>query len=88
MSKIEQTFKKLSLNNEKALIVFFTAGDPTPEKTVEYVLQAEKSGADIVEIGIPFSDPLAEGEVISRANLRALSNNLKVSNIFQIVKKK
>ena len=68
--KISDAFK-----DGKAFIGFLTAGDPTIEKTVEYVLAMEESGCDLVEIGIPFSDPVAEGPVIQEANLRALANN-------------
>ena len=87
MSRIKKAFDSLAEKNEKALIVFFTAGDPSIEKTIEFVLQAEKSGADIVEIGIPFSDPLAEGPVIQRANNRALANNIKVKDVFKMIEK-
>ena len=59
MSKIGEAFK-----NGKAFIPFLTAGDPSADKTVEYIMEMVRAGADIVEIGIPFSDPTAEGVVI------------------------
>ncbi len=82
MNRLEKHFEL----NQSSLIVFFTAGDPSLVKTIEFILDAEKAGADVIEIGIPFSDPLAEGEVIQAANLRALSNNIKVDDIFNMVK--
>lgn len=79
MNKITKTFK-----NEKAFIGFLTAGDPSKEKTVEYILAMERGGADIVEIGIPFSDPIAEGPVIQNANTRALSKGINTDDIFDL----
>ncbi len=70
----------------KDLVVFFTAGDPSLDTTVQLVLEAEKNGATIVELGIPFSDPVAEGEVISRASERSLQNGFKVDDLFYIVR--
>jgi tryptophan synthase alpha chain len=80
LSEITEAFK-----NGKAFIGFLTAGDPSKEKTIEYVLSMEKAGADIVEIGIPFSDPIAEGPVIQDANIRALSNGIHTDEIFDLV---
>ncbi|MDR1819598.1 MAG: tryptophan synthase subunit alpha, partial [Methanobrevibacter sp.] len=81
MSKIENAFK-----DGKAFIGFLTAGDPSKEKTIEYILAMDEAGADIVEIGIPFSDPIAEGVVIQDANIRALSKGLTTDDVFDIVK--
>ncbi|WP_297898178.1 tryptophan synthase subunit alpha [Methanobrevibacter sp.] len=80
MSKITEAFK-----NQKAFIGFLTAGDPSKEKTIEYILAMEKAGADIIEIGIPFSDPIAEGPVIQNANIRALSKGINTDDIFDLV---
>jgi len=80
MSNIQNAFK-----NGKAFIGFVTGGDPTIEKTKEFVRQMIKAGADIVEIGIPFSDPIAEGPVIQEANIRALSAGATVEKLFTIV---
>lgn len=80
MSKIKNAFE-----NKKAFIAFITAGDPSLEKTEEFVLTAEKAGADLVEIGIPFSDPIADGPVIQEANVRALKNNVTTDDIFDLV---
>ena len=68
MSKISEAF-----SNKKAFIGFLTAGDPSLEKTEEFIIEMEKAGAALIEIGIPFSDPIAEGPVIQEANVRALS---------------
>lgn len=87
MNRIKATFDKLAENNQRAFISFVTAGDPTLEDTYELVLLMEKSGVDIVEIGVPFSDPMAEGPVIQKANIRALKNNVNVNDIFEVVSK-
>jgi len=81
MSKINNAF-----TNGKAFIGFLTAGDPSLDKTEEFILSMVKAGADLIEIGIPFSDPIAEGEVIQRANIRALSVGTTLKKIFDMVK--
>ena len=80
MSKVGNAFQ-----NGKAFIGFLTAGDPSLDKTYEYIMTMEKAGADLVEIGIPFSDPIAEGIVIQEADLRALQGGTKLENVFQLV---
>lgn len=80
MSKIGNAFK-----NGKAFIGFLTAGDPSIEKSYEYIMTMIKAGADLVEIGIPFSDPIAEGVVIQEANIRALSVNTRLEDAFRLV---
>ncbi|MGC4017892.1 MAG: tryptophan synthase subunit alpha [Muricomes sp.] len=80
MSKIKNAFE-----NGKAFIAFLTAGDPSLEKTVDYIQAIEEAGADLVEIGIPFSDPTAEGVVIQDANIRALKEGMTVDGVFEIV---
>ena len=82
MSKIKNAFK-----DDKAFIGFLTAGDPTPEKTIEYILEMDEAGADLIEIGIPFSDPVAEGPVIHEANIRALKQETHTDTVFHIVEK-
>jgi len=81
MSKIANAFK-----NGKAFIGFLTAGDPNIEKTVEFILAMEEAGCDLIEIGIPFSDPMAEGVVIQEANVRALRQNTTTDDVFNAVK--
>ncbi|MCH5339313.1 MAG: tryptophan synthase subunit alpha [Acetatifactor sp.] len=73
--------------NKKAFIAFLTAGDPTADCTVEYILEMERAGADLIEIGIPFSDPTAEGVVIQDANIRSLKNGMTTDGAFEIVRK-
>lgn len=73
--------------NHKAFIAFLTAGDPTPDCTVEYILEMERAGADLIEIGIPFSDPTAEGVVIQDANVRALAGGMTTDGVFDIVRR-
>jgi tryptophan synthase alpha chain len=80
MSNIQKAFK-----SGKAFIGFVTGGDPSIEKTKEFVLEMIKAGADIVEIGIPFSDPIAEGHVIQEANIRALTAGASVDKLFDLV---
>ena len=73
--------------NKKAFIAFLTAGDPTADCTVEYILEMERAGADLIEIGIPFSDPTAEGVVIQDANIRSLKNGMTTDGAFEIVRR-
>ena len=79
MSRIQSTFESLKNKNKKALIPFFTAGDPHPDKTVEIMHTLVESGADMIELGIPFPDPMADGPVIQRASERALKNKVGIS---------
>ena len=81
MSKIKTAFE-----NGKAFIAFITCGDPDLETTKEAVIAAVKGGADLIELGIPFSDPTAEGPVIQGANLRALNGGVTTDKIFEFVK--
>ena len=73
--------------NKKAFIAFLTAGDPNADCTVEYILEMERAGADLIEIGIPFSDPTAEGVVIQDANIRSLKNGMTTDGAFEIVRR-
>jgi tryptophan synthase alpha chain len=81
MSNINRAFK-----NKSAFIGFVTGGDPSIEKSEEFILEMIRAGADLVEIGIPFSDPIAEGPVIQEANIRALSAGATVEKLFGLVK--
>lgn len=82
MNKIKQAFE-----NKKAFIAFITCGDPDLETTEAAVRAAVSNGADLIELGIPFSDPTAEGPVIQGANLRALKGGITTDQIFAFVKK-
>jgi tryptophan synthase alpha chain len=82
MSKLSEVFLK-----RKALITFVTAGDPSLPMTEKLVLGLEKAGADIIELGVPFSDPLADGPVIQASHLRALKKNVSLAEVFKLVAK-
>lgn len=78
---------KAAFENGKAFIPFVTAGDPDLETTEKLLVEMSKNGADIIEIGIPFSDPIAEGVVIQEADLRALASGTTTDKIFEMVKR-
>ena len=80
MSRISKAFEK-----EKAFIAFITGGDPDIETSYELIKTMAASGADIIEIGIPFSDPIAEGPVIQEASLRALNAGTTTDSLFDMV---
>ena len=81
MSRLKNLFKR----DRNKLVVFITAGFPKKESTEELVLQAIEGGADMIEIGIPFSDPQADGPIIQKASEIALSNGITLSIIFDQV---
>lgn len=85
MNRIDSKFNQLKEKNEKGLITFITAGDPDIDTTVALVLEMEKAGADIIELGIPYSDPVADGEVIQESSQRALNNGIKIKDIMKAV---
>jgi tryptophan synthase alpha chain len=87
MNRIEQKFVELRKNKKKAFIAFITAGDPSLDKTYELVLAFEKAGVDIIELGVPFSDPLADGPTIQAASQRALQQGVNLDKILQLVKR-
>lgn len=86
MTRIEKTFSKLNGKNRAALVCYITAGDPSVDVTKDIVIELEKSGADIIELGVPFSDPMADGPTIQLASERALSNGTTVTDALEIVK--
>ena len=85
MSRIKTCFNTLKEQNKKALIPFVTAGDPAPEQTVGIMHNLVSAGADIIELGVPFSDPMADGPVIQRASERALEKGTNTDDVFNIV---
>ena len=85
MSRITTAFQKL--NGRKALIPYITAGDPNLETTLETMHEMAANGADIIELGIPFSDPMADGPVIQRAAERALANGASLKNVLETVRR-
>lgn len=86
MNRIDKTLEKLKANRKKMLSPYITAGDPYPELTVSLMHQLVKSGADVLELGIPFSDPMAEGPVIQRAMERALSHSIHCDDVLNMVR--
>lgn len=87
MNRIDEKFNELKRINKKALITFITAGDPDLQTTQELVIAMESAGADIIELGIPYSDPLADGITIQKSSARALKAGAKIINIMSTVKK-
>jgi len=78
MNLMDQTFEVLKSQKRTALMPFLTVGDPDIETTVEIIVQLEAAGADIIELGVPYSDPLADGPVIQRASQRALKHGVTI----------
>ena len=86
-NRIENKFKELRARKKKAFIAFITAGDPNLKTTEELVVAFEKCGVDLVEIGVPFSDPLADGPTIQAASQRALQKKVTLKKILESVRK-
>ena len=86
MSRIEAKFAELKKRGQAALIPFVTAGDPDLETTLRILQALEEGGADCIELGIPFSDPTADGPTIQRSSERALKNGLSLPRIFRVVR--
>jgi tryptophan synthase alpha chain len=85
MNHIDTTFARLKAENKTALIPFLTMGDPNLETSVAIIQALEKAGADMIELGVPYSDPLADGPVIQRASERALlHNNITLKDCIQV----
>lgn len=85
MSRIESSFAKLKQEGRKALIPYVTAGDPAPQVTVPLLHALVAAGADVIELGVPFSDPMADGPVIQLACERALLHNTHLSDVLEMV---
>ncbi|MDR1368472.1 MAG: tryptophan synthase subunit alpha [Candidatus Accumulibacter sp.] len=85
MSRIQAVFERLEAQGRKALIPFITVGDPSPSLTVPLMRALVDAGADIIELGIPFSDPMADGPTIQRASERALANGVDLRRVFEAV---
>jgi tryptophan synthase alpha chain len=86
MSRLQATFAALAANSKKGLIPFITAGDPAPKLTVPLMHALVQGGADIIELGVPFSDPMADGPVIQRASERALQHGVGLRDVLQFVR--
>jgi len=85
MSRIQTAFEKLKLHQRKALIPFITAGDPGPQLTVPLLHALVEAGADVIELGVPFSDPMADGPTIQRASERALKHKVSLRDVLGMV---
>lgn len=86
MSRIQTRFESLRSRGRKALIMFVTAGDPDPALTVPLMHGLVESGADILELGVPFSDPMADGPVIQRASERALAKGVRLQDVLEMAR--
>jgi tryptophan synthase alpha chain len=86
MSRIAATFDALERARRKALIPYICAGDPIPEATVDVMLALAQAGADVIELGVPFSDPMADGPVIQKASERALANGIGMTQVLAYVR--
>src|SRR5574342_675516 len=85
MSRIKHTFNKLRKKNETALIPYLMAGDPDLATTRTLIVEMEKGGADIIELGAPFSDPLADGPTIQKAAIRSLRHHTSIADVLGLV---
>ena len=86
-SRLDRTFRRLKTEGRKALITYLMAGDPTLAETEQLVLELEKAGADVIELGVPFSDPIADGPVIQQAAERALRSGTTLREILSMVRR-
>lgn len=84
--RIDRTFARLRTEGTRGLIAYLTAGDPSPAHTVDLILALERGGTDIIELGVPFSDPIADGPVIQRASERALRAGTSLKTVLQLVR--
>lgn len=87
MSRIEETFSRLRARGEKALVGFITAGDPDLGRSLEIVRQMCRSGLDLLELGVPFSDPTADGPVIQRSSARAIAGGVNMESVIEMVRR-
>ena len=85
-NRLDSTFERLKAENKKALIAYLMAGDPSLAQTEQLVLALDLAGADVIELGVPFSDPIADGPVIQRAAQRALQSGTSLRQILELVK--
>jgi tryptophan synthase alpha chain len=87
VGRINDAFDRLAHDGKKGFIPFITAGDPDLDTTLELILELDRTGATVIELGIPFTDPMADGPVIQRASERALKHNFGVSEVLDLVRK-
>jgi tryptophan synthase alpha chain len=87
VSRISKRMSERQREGHKAFVAFLTAGDPSLEQTVDAAIALDRAGVDIMELGVPFSDPLADGPVIQRASDRALRNGTRLSDVLDVVRR-
>ena len=85
MNRLTSKLSNLRSNNQKALVAYLVGGDPDLDTTLDFMHLFVDSGVDVIEIGVPFTDPIAEGPTIQRAHDRALKNDVSLKKIFQLV---
>ena len=91
MRRLSETFQKIRISEQPGLVAYITAGDPNLARSADILQALDKAGADVLEVGAPFSDPLADGPIIQRASERALASGttlLKVLDMIAQVRKK
>ena len=86
MSRLDDTFAALRARGERALVPYFTAGDPSLAVTARLIVEAARQGADVIELGVPFSDPVADGPVIQRGTQRALAAGSTLPRVLEMVR--
>src|SRR5262249_13878830 len=87
MSRLEETFNRIRSNGHPGLVTYVRAGAPTLERTGQVLRALDRAGADVLEVGIPFSDPLADGPVIQRATERALASGTTISGVLDLLER-
>ena len=87
MSRIKEKFNELKMKNEKALVSYIMTGYPSENATLSAVRGLVRGGVDVIELGFPFSDPIADGPTIQKASTGSLNNGIKIANFFKLVKK-
>jgi tryptophan synthase alpha chain len=87
MNRIHKTFEDLKQKKEKALVGFVSAGDPTISKSLEIIIEMCKAGLDVLELGVPFSDPTADGPVIQKSSARALAQGMNLKTVLEMTAK-
>jgi tryptophan synthase alpha chain len=87
MTRIRGRFERLHKEGRKGFVAFVTAGDPSLERTVEIALEMDRAGVDVLELGVPFSDPLADGPVIQRSSQRALERGVALKDVLEVVRR-
>src|SRR6202051_2206649 len=87
LNRIEKCFATLRAAGEMGIVAYITAGDPSLDATLEFVLALQEAGTDVIELGVPFSDPLADGPTIQRASERALKSGTTLAGVIDLVRR-